>query len=37
MRHLKGLCPVVQGFMQDLVLVLIVILMILVIIKRNGA
>ena len=35
MRHLKGICPVAQGFMQELFLVLIAILMIVVIIKRR--
>ena len=37
MRHLIGHYPVALGFMQDVVLVLIVILMILVVIKRGNA
>ena len=37
MRHLIGHCPIALGFMQDIVLALIVILMILVIIKHPNA
>ena len=37
MRHLIGHCSIALGFMQDTILVLIVILMILVVIKRRNA